>query len=103
MMNMEAFTKIINFMTPKPGASVLRHAHFANIIKMHYHYFFQNLPLNFWLSCRQTEYKVMMSMKAYIKVVNFVTPRARVLCQLGRSHIGHILKMHYFFEDLVYF
>ena len=44
---------------------------------------------------RQTENKVMMTKEASTKIVNFMTPVARVLV-LGR---GHIVNMHYFFSS----
>ena len=39
----------------------------------------------------------MMNKKGSTKIVNFMTPGARVLV-LGRGHIIHIVKMHYFFK-----
>ena len=46
---------------------------------------------------RQTKYVVMMTKEGSTKIVNFVTPGAEVLV-LGRGHISHIVKMHYFFN-----
>ena len=34
------------------------------------------------------------------KIVNFMTPGAGVLV-LGRGHISHRVKMHYFFKNLL--
>ena len=41
----------------------------------------------------------MMTVGGSIKIVNSITPRAKVFV-LGRGHIlvSHIVKMHYFFE-----
>ena len=38
-----------------------------------------------------------MTKEESTKIVNFMTPRAGVLV-LGRGHISHIVKMHYFFK-----
>ena len=45
----------------------------------------------------------MMTKEGYIKIVNFMTPGAGVLL-LGRGHVhvSHIVKMHYFFKNLLY-
>ena len=42
-------------------------------------------------------YVVMMTKVGSTKIVNFMTPGAGVLV-LGRGHISHIVKMHYFFK-----
>ena len=42
----------------------------------------------------------MMTKKRSTKIVNFMTPRAGVLL-LGRGLISHIVKMHYFFKNLL--
>ena len=39
----------------------------------------------------------MMTKEGYTKIVNFMTPGAGVLV-LGRGHMSHIVKMHYFFK-----
>ena len=41
----------------------------------------------------------MMTKEGSTKIVNFMTPGAGVLV-LGRDHISHIVKMHYFFKNL---
>ena len=41
-----------------------------------------------------------MTKKGSTKVVNFMTPRAGVLVP-GRGHISYIVKLHYFFKDLL--
>ena len=78
MMSIEAFTKIINFMTPGAGVPVIGCGHislYGHIEKMHH--CFENL-LYSCASSRQTEYvvHVMMSKGASTKIVNFVTPGA---------------------------
>ena len=42
----------------------------------------------------------MMTKEGSTKTVFFMTPRAGVLV-LGRGHISHIVKMHYFFKNLL--
>ena len=44
----------------------------------------------------------MMNKEASTKIVNFMNSGAGVLV-LGRDHICHILKMHYFFKNLFLF
>ena len=41
----------------------------------------------------------MMTKEWYTKIINFMTPWAGVLV-LGRGHISHIMKMHYFSKSL---
>ena len=41
-----------------------------------------------------------MTKKGSTQIVNFMNPRAGVLV-LGRGHISHIVKMHYFFTNLL--
>ena len=98
MMTMERSTKIVNFMTPGAGVLVLGHGHISHIVKMHY--FFKNLLLYSQAWIRQTKYIVMMTTERSTKIVNFMTPGAGVLV-LGRGHISHIMKMHYFFKNLL--
>ena len=43
---------------------------------------------------------VMITKEGSTKIVNFLTPGAGVLV-LGRGHISHIMKMHYFFKNLL--
>ena len=43
----------------------------------------------------------MMTKEGSTKIVNFMTPGAGVLV-LGCGHISHIVKMHYFFENLLF-
>ena len=98
MMNKKGSTKIVNFMTPMAGVLVLGCGHISHIEKMHY--FFKNLLLNSQALIRQTKYVVMMTKEGSTKIVNFMTPGAGVLV-LGRGHISHIEKMHYFFKNLL--
>ena len=41
----------------------------------------------------------MMTKEGSTKIVNFMTPGAGVLL-IGRGHISHIEKIHYFFKNL---
>ena len=61
------------------------------------HYFLKNLLLYSQAYNRQTKYVVIMTMEGSTKIVNFMTPRAGVLV-LGRGHLSHIVKVHYFFK-----
>ena len=50
---------------------------------------------------KQTKYVVMMNKEGSTRIVYFMTPRAGFLV-LGRGHIlSHIVKMHYFFKNLL--
>ena len=42
----------------------------------------------------------MMTKEGSTKIINFMTPGAGVLA-LGCGHISHIVKMHYFFKNLL--
>ena len=42
----------------------------------------------------------MMTKEGSPKIVNFMTPGAGVLV-IGRGHISHIVKLHYFFNNLL--
>ena len=42
----------------------------------------------------------MMTKEGFTKIVNFMTPGAGVLV-LGHGLISHIVKMHYFFKNLL--
>ena len=64
------------------------------------HYFFKNLLLNSKALIRETKYVVMMTKEESTKIVNFMTPWVGVLV-LGRGHISHRVKMHYFLKDLL--
>ena len=53
-----------------------------------------------WLRKTKFMYIVMMTKEGSTKIVNFMTPGAGVLA-LGRGHISHIVKIHYFFKNLL--
>ena len=63
-------------------------------------YFLKNLLLYSQALIRQTKYVVMMTKEGSTKIVNFMTTGAGVLV-LGRGHRSHIVKMHYFFKNLL--
>ena len=63
-------------------------------------YFLKNLLLYSQALIRQTKYVLMMTKEGSTKIVNFMTPGAGVLV-LGCGHISHIVKMHYFFKNLL--
>ena len=42
----------------------------------------------------------MITKEGSTKIVTFMTPRAGVIA-LGRGHISHIVKMHYFSKNLL--
>ena len=63
-------------------------------------YFFKNLLLYSGAWFRQTKYIEMMTKEGSTKIVNFMTPGAGVLA-LGHGHISHIVKIHYFFKNLL--
>ena len=59
---------------------------------------FFNLYSGAWF--RQTKCIVMMTKGESTKIVNFMTPGAGVLA-LECGHISHIVKIHYFFKNLL--
>ena len=63
-------------------------------------YLLKNLLLYSQAQIRQIKYVVMMTKEGSTKIVNFMTPGAGVLV-LGRGLISHIVKMHYFFKNLL--
>ena len=95
MMTTERSTKIVNFMTTGTGVLVLGRTHISHIVKIHY--FFKNLFLYSQAQIRQTKYIIMTNEGSTI-ILNFMTPGAGILV-LGRGHINHILKMHYFYKN----
>ena len=97
MITKKGSTQIGNFMTPA-GARVLGFGHISHKVKMHY--FFKNLFLYSQAQIRQTKNVVMMTKEGSTKIVNFMTPGAGALV-LGRGHISHIVKLHYFFKNLL--
>ena len=96
MMTKEGSTKIVNFMTT--GQGFLCQGVASHIVKMHY--FFKNLLLYSQAQIRQTKYIVMMTKEGSTKLVNFMTPGAEVLV-LGCGHVSHLVKIHYFFKNLL--
>ena len=97
-MTKKGSTKNINFKTPRAGVLVLGCSHISHIVKVYY--FFKNLLLYSHAYIRQTKYIVIMTKEGSTKIVNFMTPGAGVLV-LGRGHISHFMKMHYFFKNLL--
>ena len=63
-------------------------------------YFFKNLLLYYHALIRQTKYKVMTTKEGSTKIVNFMTPGAKVLV-LGYGHESHIVKIHYFNKNFL--
>ena len=97
-MTKEGSTKIVTFMSPDAGVLVLGCGHLSHIVKMHY--FFKNLLLLSEAYIRQTKYIVLINKEGSTKIVTFITPGAGVLV-LGCGHISYIVKMHYFFKNLL--
>ena len=63
----------------------------------------KNHLLYFQALIKGIKYIVTMTKKGSTKIVNFMTPGAGVFV-LGRGHISHLVKMHYFFKNhLLYF
>ena len=62
-------------------------------------YLLKNLLLYSGACFRKTKYIVMMTKEESTKIVNFMTPAARVLV-LGWGGTSHIVKLHYFFENI---
>ena len=50
---------------------------------------------------QQTKCMVMMTEEGSTGIVNFMTPRVGVL-ELRCGHISYIVKIHYFFKNLLY-
>ena len=88
-MNKEESTKIVNFMTP---GHKLYCENTLFLLKSS-----SLLPG----TIRQTEGIIMMSKEGATKVINFMTPRAGIL-MLWCGHISDIVKMHYFFKNLLF-
>ena len=73
---------------------MLRRGHISHTLKMHY-FFLKSSSLF------PEKYIVMMTNVGFTKIINFMTPGAVVLV-LGRGHISHIGKMHYFFKKILF-
>ena len=56
--------------------------------------------MHYFFSTRRHRSVVMMTKEGSTKTINFMTPWAGVLVQ-GCGHISHIVKMHYFFNNLL--
>ena len=93
-------------MTPKAGVLVLGRGHISHIVKM-------IISIEFFFSTpRHRSDKLVYTARndrndarnddqeRSNKIVNFMTPRAGVLV-LGHVHVSHIVKMHYFFKNLL--
>ena len=63
-------------------------------------FFLKNLLVYSGAWSIQTKCIVIMAQEGSTKGVNLMTPGAGVLVQ-GRGHISHIVKMHYFFKNLL--
>ena len=86
-------------MTPGAQVLVLGHGHISPILKIHY--FFKNHFLFSQASwIRQTKYRIIMTKVGSTKNIYFMTPGAEVLV-LGHGHLIHLVKMHYFFNNLL--
>ena len=79
------------------GVLLLGRGRISHIMKMHY--FFKNLPVYSQTWIRQTQFTLMMTKELSTKILPF-DPGARDLV-LGHDRISHILKMHYFFKNLL--
>ena len=96
-MTKEGSTNVVNFMTPGAGVLALERGHMLYSGNA----FFPNKIIFFTPRIKQTKYIVKMTKEGSIKMVTFMTPTAGVL-SLGRGHISHIVKMHYFFKNLLH-
>ena len=65
-------------------------------------YFLKNLLFYSQALIRQTKYVGMMTKEGSTKIVNFMTHSAGVLV-LGHDHISHIVKLHYFFKNRLFY
>ena len=65
------------------------------------HYFFKNLHYS-QAQNRKTKYIVMITKEGSTKIVNFMTSGAEVFV-LGCVHVSYVVKMHYFFKNLLLF
>ena len=102
MMIKDAVTKIVNFRTPGAGVLVQGRGHISCIVKIRY--FFKkssSLPYSQALD-RPSKYIVMMTKKGSTKIVNFMTSGTEVFV-LGCVHVSYVVKMHYFFKNLLFF
>ena len=98
MMTKEGSTKIVNFMTSRAGVLVPRCGHITHIVKCIIS--LKILLLYSEALIKQTKYTVIITKEGFTKIVTFMPPRAGVLA-LGCCHIGHIVKIHNFFLNLL--
>ena len=63
-------------------------------------YFPKNLLLYSGAWFKQTKCIMIITKEGSIKIVNFMTAGAMVPV-LGRSHVSHIVKLHYFLKNCV--
>ena len=99
MMTKEGSTKILNFMTPGAVVLMKERGHISYIVKIH---FFLNLLLYFKAEIRQTVGLVLMKKGSTKIVIIFITPSEWVLV-LVCGHVCYIVKMHFFFMNLLAF
>ena len=99
-MTKEGSTIIETFMSPGAGVLVLGrgHIHVSYLVKMHYYI----IKCSFLLPVMDQTNQAYSNdgLGRATKIVNFMTPGAGVLV-LGRGHISHKVKMHYFFKNLL--
>ena len=79
MKTKEGSTRIVNFITPGVGVLVVWHIHTSYIVKIRY--FFKHLFLFSHAENKQSKYTGMMTKEGSIKILNFMTPMAGVLCE----------------------
>ena len=92
VMTKEGFTKIVNLMTHGTRVIVLGRGQIIytnHVVKMHY--FIKNLLLQSQAQVGKTKYIVMMTNKESTKIVNIMTPGARVHV-LRQGHITYMVK-----------
>ena len=97
MMTKEGSTKIVNFMTHGAGFFLLGRGHISHIVKI---YYFLRTLLYSQAQIRQIMYIVIITKEGFTEIVNFMTPGAGVRV-LGCGHLSDIVKMHYFFQNLL--
>ena len=86
-------------MTPGAWVLVVGSVYICYIVKNHY--FFKNLILFSKRQNRQSKYTGMMTNQGSTKVVNFMTPSWIRGSLLGHGHLSQIVKIHYFFKNLL--
>ena len=91
-MSKEGFTKIEYFMTPGTGVLVVGRGHISHVVKC-----INSLRIFLYSQAkiRQTKYITILTQGDSNEIINVINPGAGVLV-LGRGHMVHIVKMHYF-------